>query len=152
MKRDFSTIVKDMDGKPHVRPVMKYHATTGMPIMVVRDGVPEHDFDHHEAMTHRTYVMNALAGRWPLDPPNIERSVLTHRGRLYDKLCFAPDLKAIELEPADLPVILDALYAQGVSSLVYAQIEGMLGRDPEPAKKAEALPNTAPQREEETVG
>lgn len=138
MKRDFSTIVRDMDGRPHVRAVMKYNDTTGMPIMVMRDGALTHEFDHHAALTHRTYVMDALAGRWPMDPPNIERSVLSHRGRLYNKLCFATDVKAIELEPADLPVILDALYAQGVSSIVYAEIEAMLGRDPEPKKDTEA--------------
>jgi hypothetical protein len=132
VKRDFSAVVKDMDGKPHVRAVMKYDGTTGMPIMVTRNGQLVHDFDRHEPMTLRTYAMDALAGRWPMDPPNIERGVLTHRVRLYDKLCFAPDAKAVELETHDLPVILDALYAQGVSALVYARIDAMLGTDPKP--------------------
>lgn len=127
-----------MDGKPHVRAIMKYDETTGMPVMVTRGGQLVHDFDHHEPMTLRHYAMDALAGRWPMDAPNIDRSVLTHRARLYDRLCFAKDAKAVQLEAEDFPVILDALYAQGVSALVYARVESMLSTDPAPA--AEAAP------------
>lgn len=132
MKRDFSAVVKDLDGNMHVRAVMQYDKTTGKPVMEVQGGAKVHAFSHHEPLTLRGYAMDALAGRWPGEE-QMDRAVMSKRIKLYDKLCFSQD-GAIELEASDFPIILDALYNQRVSSLVYARIEDMLNTDPKAAE------------------
>lgn len=126
MKRNFNVVVKDYDGRPHVRPIFKYQPETGLP--VIKNG--EHEFSHHEPMTLRTYALDALGGRWPKD--EITGVDGAARMRVYHKLLMSDG--NIEMTNEDGATIITALTNQGRSFVVIDAMQTLINTDPKPVE------------------
>jgi len=122
MRRDFSAEVLGADGRPYVRPVVKYDAA-GVPVH--KDGQPE--FSHYEKMTLRSFALEALSGRWKGEE-NMTIEDSSKRIKLYDKLCFSKD-SVIDLDAAECTLIVECLNKQGRDPLVIYRMKAMLDTD-----------------------
>lgn len=126
MKRNFNIVVRDFEGTPHVRAVMKYDEKTGMP--VTENG--RHAFSHHVPMTLATYAMDALAGRWRGEE-SLSNDEMWKRMKLHDKIATGVTTgEAIEITGDEGKALLEALNHKGESALVIGRIKDLLDTDP----------------------
>lgn len=121
MKRNFEVPVKDYDGRPHLRALLKYDAA-GAPVMLPNGN---QEIEKYVPATLRTYALDALAGRWPGE----EKIDGAERMRLYHKICFSKD-GVVDVEPAEVGHLLQALTNQGRSFLVIDAMQTLLNTDP----------------------
>lgn len=128
MKRNFNVVVKNYDGRPNFRAIMRYDETTGLP-MLAKDGRQE--FSHHEPMTLRTYAIDALSPRLEGDQ-NMTVTQARDRTKLLDKLVFSVD-GVVELDTTEGPMILDCMLRQGREPYIVARMATLIETDPAPA-------------------
>ena len=121
MKRDFSAVMKDYDGRARFRPIFLYDEA-GSP--VVKDG--QQEIERFEKLTLRVYALDALAAWWPGEERTIPNA--TRRAGLYDKLCFSTD-GMIDLTTDEAAHLLGALEKQGRDPIVLAAMKKMLDSD-----------------------
>jgi hypothetical protein len=124
VKRNFDQVMKDPDGKPHVKKVFKTDER-GLPVL---DGKVQ-EFSHFEPMTLRDYALDAVSGRWPGED-KAPWTEVKKRGEVIDKLMLTPHGEDIELDSTQVQIIKDALERQGVSFYVMYRIGTMLDTDP----------------------
>lgn len=129
MKRNFNVVVKNSDGRPHVRALSKYDED-GMP--VIENGQPA--FDKYEPMTLRQYALDALAGRWKGEE-NMSNEDMWKRMKLHDRISFA-NKDDVELTSDEGKTIVDALNHQGSTVLVVGRMKDLFETDPEPVNAA----------------
>ena len=128
MKRDFNVVVKDFEGRPHVRPLYRYD-DAGMPLMEGGRQV----FDRHVPMTLATYALDALAGRWRGEE-SLSNEDMWKRMKLHDKIATAVAMPGpIELTSDEGKILMDALNHQGAAALVIGRMKDLLDTDPAPA-------------------
>lgn len=127
MKRNFEVIVKDHEGRAHIRRMDKYDES-GMPM--IENGAPV--FDKFVPMTLRQYALDALAGRWKGEE-NISHEESWKRMKLHDKLAFSLDGE-VELNGEEGKMILDAMNHSMKPPVVIGRMKNLLDTDPD-AKK-----------------
>ena len=135
MKRNFNVVVKDSDGRPHVRSVMKFD-DKGLPVLE-KDaaGNMKQAFSHFEEMTLRTYAVDCLAGRWKGEEDMTPKQAV-ERMKLHDKLVFAPD-GVVDLTQDEANILMKAMECQRGSPIVLARMQILIDTDP-PAVQASA--------------
>lgn len=123
MIRDFNLIIKNFDGRPNFRTVMKYDEN-GLP--ATQDG--KHLFSHYEPMTLRTYALDAISQRTSEDAA-MTVAQAQQRAKLHDKLTFSTDGK-VDITLEEGKMILDCLLAVGRDPIVVARMKDLFETDP----------------------